>query len=372
MRCYCIPPLFLLISLDMGSDIWVRPLGPVAPQGVAWMHFANVAEALRDQRSADGGSLRIQHTQVARAAKANATRDGYAFTFEEPSSLVVASPPRSQRTPVAPAPNLSTFGFTSVRCACCGANICGTKYTCSRCHRVVDEACMQLVERLVQCFSCTCRACGNELPSHTVECHACHFRVHPTCTTDGVCTWCAAREPASPDLIPKPRKFSHAWQLTRPWLRYDPMCVLMWCEACRAHPQLGSSVPFVQGTSNFKLYTVKEHENSGTHNVSVALWQFGGRVTSVIRALPVKLQDGIMALFRIVYRIVQRYAPLTHLEGDADLIPLTGGTIVPSQLVYFKGFITIPAGITPNSVLHATVCGCYKLGNIPAQSTRQR
>ena len=171
------------------------------------MHFANVAEALRYPRSADGGSLRIQHTQVSRAAKANATRNGFAFTFEEPSSLVVSSPPRSQRTPAAPAPNLSTFGFTSVRCACCGANICGTKHTCSRCHRVVDEACMQLVERLVQCFSCTCRACGSELASHTVECHACHFRVHPTCTTNGVCTWCAAREPVSPDLIPKPRKF---------------------------------------------------------------------------------------------------------------------------------------------------------------------
>ena len=29
-----------------------------------------------------------------------------------------------------------------------------------------------------------------------------------------------------------------------------------------------------------------------------------------------------MAIFRTVYRIVQRYAPLTGLEGDADLIPL--------------------------------------------------
>ena len=37
-----------------------------------------------------------------------------------------------------------------------------------------------------------------------------------------------------------------------------------------------------------------------------------------------------MALFRTVYRIVQRYAPLTDVEGDADLIPLTGGTIIPS------------------------------------------
>ena len=89
-------------------------------------------------------------------------------------------------------------------------------------------------------------------------------------------------------------------------------------------------MPFVQGTSNFKLFSIKEHENSGTHNVSVALWRSGGRVTSVIRALPVNLQDGIMALFRTVYRIVQRYAPLTHLEGDADLIPLTRGTIIPS------------------------------------------
>ena len=49
------PPLFLLISLDMGSDIWVRPLGPISPQGVAWMHFANIAEALRYLRSEGDG-----------------------------------------------------------------------------------------------------------------------------------------------------------------------------------------------------------------------------------------------------------------------------------------------------------------------------
>ena len=93
LRCHCPPPpLFLLISLDMGFDIWVRPLGPIAPQGVARMHFANIAEALRYLRSEDGGSLRIQHTQFARAAKVNATGDGYAFTFDEPSSHVVPSP----------------------------------------------------------------------------------------------------------------------------------------------------------------------------------------------------------------------------------------------------------------------------------------
>ena len=70
-------PPFLLISLDMGSDIWVRSLGPIAPQGVAWMHFANIAEALRYLRLEDGGSLHIQHTQVAQAAKWGAAKEGW-------------------------------------------------------------------------------------------------------------------------------------------------------------------------------------------------------------------------------------------------------------------------------------------------------
>ena len=239
------------------------------------MHFASIAEALRYLRSEDGGSLRIQHTQVARAAKANATRDGYAFTFDEPSSHAVASPARPQRTAAAPAPNLSMFGFTTVRCACCGANICGTKHTCSRCHRVVDEACMQLVERPVQCFSCTCRACGNEFASHTVECHACHFRVHPTYTTDGVCTWCAAREPVSPDPVPKARKFSPAWPLTRSWLRYDPVCVLIWCEACRAHPQLGAPCLSCKELPTLNCSVLR---NMRTQAHTMCPWPCGGSV----------------------------------------------------------------------------------------------
>ena len=53
------PSLFLLISFDMGSDIWVRPLGPIAPQAVAWMHFSNVVEGLGYLCLEDGGSLCI-------------------------------------------------------------------------------------------------------------------------------------------------------------------------------------------------------------------------------------------------------------------------------------------------------------------------
>ena len=149
------------------------------------------------------------------------------------------------------------------------------------------------------------------MTSRTIECQGCHFCVHAACTTYGICLQCAERELASPaHLGLKACKFNCAWRLTRPWLQYDVVCVLMWCEACRAHPQLGSSVPFVQGTSNFKFFTIKEDEKSGTHNVSVALWRSGEHVTAVIRMFAANLQEGIMALFRAVYRIVQHYAPL--------------------------------------------------------------
>ena len=123
-------------------------------------------------------------------------------------------------------------------------------------------------------------------------------------------------------------------------------------------------MPFVQGTSYFKLFTVKEHWNSGTYNVSVALWWFGGRVTSVICTLLVNVQDGIMALFHIVYKIVQRYAPLTGLEGDAWLIPLTGGTIIPSyhsrptdqDICSFLLSRSVPLRVTPLRVV--SFCDC--------------
>ena len=64
---------------------------------------------------------------------------------------------------------------------------------------------------------------------------------------------------------------------------------------------------------------------------------------------------------------------LTHEDHLTRIIGLAQQHlfIVPAELVHLKGFITIPAGIAPNFALHATVCGCYKLGNIPAQSSRQ-
>ena len=111
--------LFPFLIVHMGFDVWMRPLGPVAAEGAAWMHFHIVAEALGYLHSEAGASLRhLKHTQVARAAKSDATRDGYSFTFKELASMVVARPARLQ---LAATPTLASLGLTSVRCACCGA-----------------------------------------------------------------------------------------------------------------------------------------------------------------------------------------------------------------------------------------------------------
>ena len=49
----------------MGSDVWMRPLGPVVAEGAAWLHFHSVAEALRFLHSEAGGSLRhLKHLGV--------------------------------------------------------------------------------------------------------------------------------------------------------------------------------------------------------------------------------------------------------------------------------------------------------------------
>ena len=157
--CSPLRPSFPISHLGMGGDVWMRRLGPVAPwtEGADWMHFSKAAAALRYLHSPDGGSLtKLALTQVMRAAKSDGTRDGWAFTLKKPASSSGASdapPPSSSRA----TPSLSPFLLVPVRCACCGANICGTKYSCRRCHKVVDEACMTMVGSTVHCFSCRAR-----------------------------------------------------------------------------------------------------------------------------------------------------------------------------------------------------------------------
>ena len=72
---------FPLLNFDIGSDVGVQPLGPMAPELATWMYFSNIAAALRYLHSEEGGSLHIQHTPVSRAAKANTMQEGYIFFF---------------------------------------------------------------------------------------------------------------------------------------------------------------------------------------------------------------------------------------------------------------------------------------------------
>ena len=250
--------------LGMGGDVWMRRLGPVTPKGAEWMHFNNASAALRYLQFPDGGPLtKLAHTQVMRAAKTDGTRDGWAFTMKNPASSSGASaalpPPWSCATP-----SLSPFLLVPVRCACCGAIFCGTKHSCQRCHKVVDEACMTMVGVTVHCFSCTSRTCGPEVYTLDVECHKCHFHVHPKCTTYCICTPCIKRcRPSNPAPSPKKLQFKREWLITCSWLRYDATRDKMWCIACQQYPQLGHFVPLVQGTSRFMLCYLKYHQRSG-------------------------------------------------------------------------------------------------------------
>ena len=48
---------FPIPILGMGHDVWMRPLGPIAPEGANWMHFPSVTAALRHFAFAGGWAL---------------------------------------------------------------------------------------------------------------------------------------------------------------------------------------------------------------------------------------------------------------------------------------------------------------------------
>ena len=220
--------LFPFLIVHMGSDVWMRPLGPVAAEGAAWMHFHNVAEVLHYLHSEAGGSLRpLKHTQVVRAAKNDATRDGYSFTFKEPAPMVVARPARPQP---AATRTLASLGLTVVRCACCDANICGVTYSFTRCNAIVDEVCMARVGTEVHCSACSCRACRRALTAHLVQCRKCNFRVHGESI---LCTLCSPTSPSGGSAtMQKPCKFNQKWLVSRPWLQYEYRVVPVQCPRC--------------------------------------------------------------------------------------------------------------------------------------------
>ena len=103
----------------MAGAVWMRSLGLVALEGVHWMHFPNVAAALRHLHSLAGASLtKLHHSQVSWAAKSNAARDGWAFTMEEPpsftASVAAPSPSPLPLQPGAAPRSLTSFFLVAV------------------------------------------------------------------------------------------------------------------------------------------------------------------------------------------------------------------------------------------------------------------
>ena len=81
---------------------------------------------------------------------------------------------------------------------------------------------MRLVESVVQCFSFTCRACRNKVTSHTIEGLGCHFRMHATYTTDGICARCAVGQvPGEGDRAVQPKRMGRgSAQVSQGWPLY--------------------------------------------------------------------------------------------------------------------------------------------------------
>ena len=142
------------------------------------MPFDNALAAHWYLHSPNGKALtKLAHTYVMRAAKTDGTHDGWEFIIKKPSSSTGAPvvPPHSSSSAT---PALGLFLFVTVPCACCGAKICGIRYSCENCHKLVDDACMPRIASKVHCFVCTCRVCGQEVSAMDVKCHKCHFPVH--------------------------------------------------------------------------------------------------------------------------------------------------------------------------------------------------
>ena len=210
-------------------------------------------------------------------------------------------------------------------CSSCRDKLCGATSSCSQCKLGVHEHCFVRVggEGHRWCFACACRGC--EKPSRnsdTQQCKQCKCYVHVECALDGSCLQCA--QPICPPC-PSPTKtrtFHTSWQLVSPCLKYENR--VMWCTACRAHPQLAAQPEWIAGITNIKWFKNAKQQKYGTHAVSLALWSSGGRVRHVTHTLPMEKQGAVPAHFRPIYRVVKHLGMLRDVAGDAEAATLNG------------------------------------------------
>ena len=98
----------------------------------------------------------------------------------------------------------------------------------------------------------------------------------------------------------------------------------MWCAACRAHPQLAAQPESIGGITGIRWHKICSHQKCGTHAVSLALWDSGGRVRRVTHTLAMVQRHALRAHFRLIYRAMKRLGMLRDVAGDAEAATLNG------------------------------------------------
>ncbi|XP_064472107.1 zinc finger protein 862-like [Ornithodoros turicata] len=77
---------------------------------------------------------------------------------------------------------------------------------------------------------------------------------------------CAAEVPKGGTSKDCKRRFRDAWKEAHTWLRYEEVKDTMYCQVCReAYFGQEKCVPFVEGTTNFKLSVIQKHEKTSAH-----------------------------------------------------------------------------------------------------------
>jgi hypothetical protein len=289
-----------------------------------WIKFDSAVAAMDHLKEA---GITMKPTQAKRAGLAG--RDGWQFSETDPADQ------NSQAASLA--------GFvTKGKCSRCDAKLVGLIQKCAQCKGIVHDICAhEQNPREFVCFTCICKVCFQARSLPHQDCGKCKHSVHKACALEGIesgwlCRPCHPTTPKAPkQQAPKPaRTFNAKWKIGRPWLQADDK--VMWCEACRKYPEENSSETWLVGSdlqnANLcKLDVIRRHGRRPEHCRSEALWQSGGMSNSIVGALPLAQRNGIYSLFRAVYRIVKRGGSHANLEGDCELIALTGGNIIPTH-----------------------------------------
>ncbi len=122
------------------------------------------------------------------------------------------------------------------------------------------------------------------------------------------------------------RRFKENWKIDKAgqpwsWLNYDPTNHTMSCSLCHKHTKdKQKRNPFVVGTTNMKLESIKDHEKSKCHSDSLKTSQpvSSTRVIKSVTAIPDPTKRKLFTMFRIVHALARREGRWPTLSGSAS------------------------------------------------------